>query len=77
MEKKEYIERNALMDKSGWYNLIDGRSIHGVQDYEIASVPSADVVPWSWLQSYADGKRCNFASDFVIEAKEAYERGES
>lgn len=32
-------------------------------------ISSADVVPWSWLSDYAKGKRCNYASDFVIEAK--------
>lgn len=41
----------------------------------IKETKSSDVVPWSWLQSYADGKRCNYASDFVVEAKEVWENG--
>lgn len=27
---------------------------------------------WPWLQNYADGKRCNYCSDFVAEAKAAW-----
>ena len=34
------IDADALMEKSGWYNLLTGKCIHGVQDYEIASMPT-------------------------------------
>lgn len=34
------IDVDALMEKSGWYNLLTGKCIHGVQDYEIASMPT-------------------------------------
>lgn len=39
------IDADALMEKSGWYNLLTGKCIHGVQDYEIASMPTIDAVP--------------------------------
>ena len=39
------IDADALMKRSGWYNLTTGKSIHGVEDYEIASTPTVDAVP--------------------------------
>lgn len=41
----DLIDRAALMAKSGWYNLTTGKSIHAVEDYEIASMQSVDAVP--------------------------------
>lgn len=29
-------------------------------------------VLWEWLERYAEGKRCNFCSDFVADAKWAF-----
>lgn len=31
-----------------------------------------DFVSWEWLKQYANGKRFNFASDFVTEAEKKY-----
>lgn len=39
------IDVDELMEHSGWYNLATGKSIHGVQDFEIASMPTIDAVP--------------------------------
>lgn len=36
--------------------------------------PLPDVVPWDWLEKYAEGKRLNFASGFIAEAKTEYLR---
>lgn len=33
------------------------------------ALPAVDAVPWEWLEKYAEGKRMNFASDFIAEAK--------
>lgn len=38
------IDAETLMERSGWYNLINGKSIHGVQDFEIASMSTIEVV---------------------------------
>ena len=38
------IDAEELMEHSGWYNLVTGKSIHGVQDFEIASMPTIDAV---------------------------------
>lgn len=50
----DYIPRDALMEHSGWYNLTTGRSIHGVQDFEIAAIPAAAVVPLQDLVQLRD-----------------------
>ena len=34
---------------------------------------SSSFVPWSFLEEYAAGKRHNFDSDFILEAKKAWE----
>lgn len=39
----EYIEREAAYKSCGWYNLVNGKSVCGVQKYEIAAIPAADV----------------------------------
>lgn len=39
------IDADELMEHSGWYNLATGKSIHGVQDFEIASMQTIDAVP--------------------------------
>lgn len=31
-------------------------------------------VLWEWLERYAEGKRCNYCSDFVADAKWAFVR---
>lgn len=36
----------------------------------------ADVVSWQFLKQYANGKRVNFASDFVLEAERAYKEAQ-
>ena len=41
----EYIEREAAYKSCGWYNLVNGKSVCGVQKYEIAAIPAADVAP--------------------------------
>lgn len=41
----EYIEREAVMDKCGWYNTVNGKSVCAVRKDELASIPAADVVP--------------------------------
>ena len=66
----DYISREALFDKSGWYNLVDGRSIHGVQDYEIASIPAADVVEvkhgeWIPVTNGRGGSECNLCHAYA------------
>ena len=38
------IDADELMEHSGWYNLATGKSIHGVQDFEIASMQTIDAV---------------------------------
>lgn len=70
MKKKEYIEHSALLKELDYSG-----SMSPYCKYLIEKFSSADVVPWSWLRSYADGKRCNYASDFVVEAKDAWENG--
>ena len=39
------IDADELMEHSGWYNLATGKSIHGAQDFEIASMQTIDAVP--------------------------------
>lgn len=39
------IDADSLMERSGWYNLVNGKSIHGVEDYEIASEPTVEIAP--------------------------------
>lgn len=38
-------------------------------------VAPSNVVPWEWLKDFAEGKRMNYASDFILEAQEAYNNG--
>lgn len=45
------IDADELMEHSGWYNLATGKSIHGVQDFEIASMPTIDAVS---IEQYKD-----------------------
>ena len=44
--------------------------------YDAKSEAAIDVakifVTWDWLAKYAEGKRSNFCSDFVSEAKQAF-----
>lgn len=39
------IDADELMEHSGWYNIEPNKSIHGVQDFEIASMQTIDAVP--------------------------------
>lgn len=41
---RRLIEADVLMERSGWYNLANGKSIHGVEDWEIASMPTVCTV---------------------------------
>ena len=40
----------------------------------VRAVPAADIVPWDWLKKFAEGKRYNYLSDFLIEAKVVFYR---
>ena len=40
----EYIERSEALDKCGWYNTVNGKSICAVRKDELAAIPAADVV---------------------------------
>ena len=72
----EYIRREdavkALRTIKGCIKLFEN-SIDGTAVALDAYAQSADVVSWDWLKRYANGKRMNYCSDFVLEAKEAYE----
>ena len=39
------IDADELMKHSDWYDLATGKSIHGVQNFEIASMQTIDAVP--------------------------------
>ena len=40
----EYIKREAVFEKCGWYNLYSGGSVCAVSKKEVAEIPAADVV---------------------------------
>lgn len=75
----DYIKREDAVEAAqagadewdGGYNINRDAYI----ECAIDKIPAADVVPWEWLEKYADGKRMNYASGFVHEAKEAYKNG--
>lgn len=75
-EKKEYIEREEAKRRYCENFCYPGPLCPDFRCSEVRGafdgIPFADVVPWSWLAEYAEGKRCNYASDFVIEAKEVW-----
>ena len=41
----EYIEREAVLAKCGWYNTVNGKSVCAVRKDELAAIPAADVAP--------------------------------
>lgn len=65
----EYVEREAVMDKCGWYNTVNGKSVCAVRKDELASIPAADVVPvvhgrWEHLEvGCFDLWRCSACGD--------------
>lgn len=74
---KDYIEREAAIKVVEKYfkntlGLNPDICVDGIK-----SISAADVVPWAWLESYADGKRTNYCSGWVLEAKYAYSEEES
>ena len=40
----EYIERGAALDKCGWYNTVNGKSVCAARKDELVAIPAADVV---------------------------------
>lgn len=62
----DYIERDV------WKSLPDDLPYKASVKRVLIQAQAADVVPWAWLEAYAEGKRTNFCSGFVIEAKMAY-----
>ena len=70
----DFINREELIKKLKYdplFGLVERYGITGVIEY----IPPADVVPWSWLEDFADER---WASSgvyrFLIKAKEAYKR---
>lgn len=83
----EYIERSEALDKCGWYNTVNGKSICAVRKDELAAIPAADVVEvrhgrWVWNEEnecWRGIKVCeewHEASNFILWAlNNGYERG--
>ena len=40
----EYIKREAAVEKCGWYNTVNGKSVCAVRKDELIAIPTADVV---------------------------------
>lgn len=56
----EYIKRSEALDKCGWYNTVNGKSICAVRKDELAAIPAADVEPVThgrWLPQILLGER--------------------
>lgn len=84
----EYIERHEairalgddpdLLETPGVWETSDAYTA-GAKDMwesDVASIrlaPAVEAVPWGWLERYADGKRINYAADFVAEARKEWE----
>ena len=75
----DYIEREAALAHpfaNGGYDHVHANEhfIFGHESYKewLEQLPAADVVPWAWLEAYANGKRTNYCSDWVLEARAAY-----
>ena len=66
----EYIDREALHTAFDEFYFTQKKSLRETIDY----VPAADVVPWDWLEKFAEGKRYNYLSDFLIGAKVVFYR---
>ena len=74
---KEYIEREAALKEqvphysANGVEIIEGKAIP--VEY-IENLPAADVVPWEWLERYADYFCVEVSMpEFVREAKMFYE----
>lgn len=67
----DYIERDI------WKSLPDDLPYKASVKRVLIQAPAAVVVPWEWLEAYAHGKRTNYCSDFVSEAKDAYSEEEN
>ena len=67
----DYIERDL------WKSLPDDLPYKASVKRVLMQAPAADVVPWAWLEAYADGKRTNYCSGWVLEAKDAYREEEN
>ena len=68
------IDADKLMEHSGWYNLATGKSIHGVQVFEIASMPTIDAVSvrrgkWVCLEPEIGYFTCSECDSRVLRAK--------
>lgn len=74
----EYIDRAEAIKRIRKEALLDYESteLFGLMlaISRLTAIPPADVVPWDWLYKYAEGKRPNYASDFIIEAKAVFYR---
>ncbi len=44
-----------------------------ISSEDVKGLELADVVPWSFLENYAAGRRHNFDSDFIFEVKQVWE----
>lgn len=44
-----------------------------ISSEDVKRLEPADVVPWSFLENYAAGRRHNFDSDFILGAKQVWE----
>ena len=72
----EYIRREDAVKALGTIEICINLFEDSIEETAVAVdtyAQAADVVPWEWLKRYANGKRMNYCSDFVLEAKEAYE----
>lgn len=70
----EYIDREAALDKCGWYNTVNGKSICAARKDELAAIPAADVVEvvhGRWIaykpdcRGYTAGFICSNCQDIV------------
>lgn len=48
-------------------------AVHKAKSTAVVEMANVFVL-WEWLERYAAGKRCNFCSDFVADAKRALVR---
>lgn len=50
------------------------KALYRTINRKLAAAAPEDPVSWSFLEEYAEGKRYNYASDFVADAKAEWER---
>lgn len=65
----KYINADKL-----YHNIPAGAPYRGALRRILTQAPAADIVPWDWLEKFAEGKRYNYLSDFLIEAKVVFYR---